>query len=120
MFYDHKLAKIHGLQHFSGTKANKEFWSLETMDAEKDILKITAHEKLLGAAARFPPKGNNSAAKNGSPDAVSAKTKRNRHQHQMYQKRQKAKKATEKQQQNQPKAATAATSAPTAVVKKDP
>ena len=108
------------MQHFSGTKADKEFLSLETMDAEKDILKIAAHEKLLGAAAKFSPKGNNSAAKNGSPDDVSAKTKRNRRQRQMYQKRQKAKKAAEKQKQNQPKSVTAAATAPATVVKKDP
>ena len=117
LFYDHKLAKIHGLHNFSGTKADREFWSLET----KDILKIKAHEKLLGAASRAPPlKENNSTAQNGSRDEMSSKTKRNRHQRQMYQKRQKAKKAAEKQQQNQQKAATAAASTTTTVVKKDP
>ena len=87
LFYDHKLAKIHGLHNFSGTKADREFWSLDTMDAEKDILKIKAHEKLLGAASRAPPrKENSSANQDGSPNELSSKTKRNRCQRQLYNK----------------------------------
>ena len=88
------------------------------MDAEKDILKIKAHEKLLGATSRAPPhKENNSAAQDGSPNELSSKTKRNRRQCQLYQKWQKAKKAAEKQKQNQPKAATTVALAPPPVVK---
>ena len=87
LFYNHKLAKIHGLHNFSGTKADREYWSLETMDAEKDILKIKAHEKLLGAASRAPPrKENSSANQDGSPNELSSKTKRNRRQRHLYNK----------------------------------
>ena len=81
------MSKIHGLHHYSGTKADREFWSLETMDAEKDILKIKAHEKLLGAASRAPPcKENSSTNQDGSPNELSSKTKRNRRQRQLYNK----------------------------------
>ena len=88
------------------------------MDAEKDILKIKAHEKLLGSSGRAPPrKENSSANQDGSPNELSSKTKRNRRQHQLYNKWQKAKKAQEKQKQNQPKATTTAAPAPPPVVK---
>ena len=34
-FYDHKLAQIHGLHNYSGTMADREYWSHYTMDAKK-------------------------------------------------------------------------------------
>ena len=37
-FYDYKNYQIHGNQAFSGTKADREFWTHDTMDVEKDIL----------------------------------------------------------------------------------
>ena len=46
-FYDHKLSQIHGQHNFSGTKADREYWTHDMVDAEKEILKIKAHEKLL-------------------------------------------------------------------------
>ena len=46
VFYDHKLAQIHGLHNYNGTRANREYWSQDTRDAEKEILKIKAHKKL--------------------------------------------------------------------------
>ena len=92
------------------------------MDAEKDILKIKAHEKLLGAASRAPlRKENSSANQDGSPNELLSKTKHNRRQRQLYNKWWKAKKAQEKQKaQNQPKANTTAATAPPPVVKPDP
>ena len=33
VFYDYKLSQIHGLQDFSGAKADREYWSQDTMDA---------------------------------------------------------------------------------------
>ena len=55
-FYDYKLAQINGHQDFSGTKADREYWTHDTMDAKKDILKVKAHEKLIlqGNQAREP------------------------------------------------------------------
>merc|ERR1712121_83717 len=86
VFYDYKNYQIHGNQAFSGTKADSEFWTHDTLDVEKDILKMKAHEKLIiqGNAARAP-KGNESstaAQKNGSLQ-FSTKTKRNRRQRQL-------------------------------------
>ena len=46
-FYDYKLYQINGNQDFSGTKADREYWTHDTMDVEKDILKTKAHEKLI-------------------------------------------------------------------------
>ena len=87
-YYEHKLAQIHGLHNYSGTKADREYWSHDMMDAEKDILKIEAHEKLLGSSGRAPPCSTNSSAnQDGSPNELSSKTKRNRRQCQMYNKR---------------------------------
>ena len=75
VFYDYKLAQINGNQDFSSTKADREYWTHYTMDAEKDILKIKAHKKLLGSAARAPPRNvNSSANQDGSPNELLAKS----------------------------------------------
>ena len=87
------------------------------MDAEKDILKIKAHKKLLGSTGRDPPhNGNSSANQDGSPNELSAKTKRNRRQRQLYNKRRKNKKAQQKAQINQKQNAS---QAPATVIKSD-
>ena len=81
VYYENKLAQIHGLHNHSGTKADREYWSHDMMDAKKEIIKIKAHEKLLfsGSMNRAPPRNaNGSANQDGSPTEVSAKTKRNR------------------------------------------
>ena len=46
-FYDHKLAQIYGLHNYSGTQADRNYWFHDMMDAEKEILRIKALEKLL-------------------------------------------------------------------------
>ena len=117
VFYDYKLAQINGNQDFSSTKADREYWTHDTMDAEKDILKVKAHEKLLlaGNQARGPSGNVNSAAgQNGVPNELSSKTKHNRHQRQLYNKRRKAKKVQQTAQNNQKGQAPAMT------VKSDP
>ena len=94
-FYDYKNYQINGNQDFSGTKADREFWTHDTMDVEKDILKMKAHEPLLIKcnAARAPQgSGSSAPAQDSSPFRLSAKTKRNRRQHALYQKRKKAQK----------------------------
>ena len=103
-FYNHKLAQINGLYNYSGTKANREYWSHDTMDAKKEILRIKAHERLLssGPMSRVPPRNvNSSANQDGSPTEVLAQTKRNRHQCQLYNKGRKAKRVHQKAQINQ-------------------
>ena len=93
--YDYKLYQINGNQDFSGTKADREFWTHDTMDVEKDILKMKAHEQLLikGAPARTPQgSGSSAAAQDGNPLQLSAKTKHNRRQCALYNKRKKAQK----------------------------
>ena len=88
------------------------------MDAEKDILKIKAHEKLLVSSGSAPPRSANSSTnQDGSPNELSAKTKCNRRQRHLYAKRQKAKRANQKAQ-NQPK--VNATTDPAPVIKTDP
>ena len=117
VFYDYKLYQINGNQDFSGTKADREYWTHDMMDAEKDILKVKAHEKLLlaGNQARGPSGNANSAAgQNGVPNELSSKTKCNRRQRQLYNKRRKAKKAQQAAQNNQKGQAPAVT------VKSDP
>ena len=56
VFYDYKLAQINGNQDFSSTKADREYWTHDTMDAKKDILKVKSHEKqlLLGNQIKGP------------------------------------------------------------------
>ena len=119
VFYDYKLYQINGNQDFSGTKADREYWTHDTMDAEKDILKMKAHEKLLlsGNHNKGPSSNATSTAdQNGVPNKLSSKTKHNRCQRHLYNKRPKAKKVQQKAQ-NQPKAN--ATTAPAPVVKTD-
>ena len=116
VFYDYKLFQINGNQDFSGTKADREYWTHDTMDVEKDILKTMAHEKLIlqGNPARTPSGNANSAAgQDGVPNQLSAKTKHNRRQHVLYNKRRKAKKGQQSPQNNQQ------SQAPAATVKKD-
>ena len=115
VFYDYKLAQINGNQDFSGTKADREYWTHNTMDAEKDILKVKAHEKLIlqGNPARGPSGNANSAAgQDGVPNQLSSKTKRNRRQRTLYNKRKKAKKAQQAAQNNQKGQAPAVTVKP--------
>ena len=86
-FYEHKLAQIHGLHNYSGSRADREYWSQDTRDAEKDIIKIKAHEKLLISANRVPLRNENSSAnQDGSLVGGSAKTKCNKCQRQLYRK----------------------------------
>ena len=87
------------------------------MDAEKDILKVKAHEKLLlaGNQARGPSgNANSTAGQNGVPNELSNKTKCNRCQHALYNKHMKAKKAQQSAQNNQKG------QAPAMLVKPDP
>ena len=117
VFYDYKLAQINGNQDFSGTKADREYWTHDTMDAEKDILKVKAHEKLLlaGNQARGPwGNANSTAGQNGVPNELSSKTKCNRRQRALYNKCRRAKKAQQTAQNNQKG------QAPAVVTKSDP
>ena len=104
------------MHNFSGSKADREYWAQNTRDAEKDILKIKTHEKLLAgfSSNRAPSRNENgSAAQNGNSSRGPARSRRNKRQRQLYKKRQKAKKAQNKQ--NQPK-----TNVVPAPVKSDP
>ena len=115
VFYDYKLAQINGHQDFSGTKADREYWTHDTMDAEKDILKVKAHEKLIlqGNPARGPSGNANSAAgQNGVPNKLSSKTKHNRRQCALYNKFKRAKKVQQSAQNNQKGQAPAVTVKP--------
>ena len=103
-FYDYKLYQINGNQDFSGSKADRKYWTHDTMDVEKDILKMKAHEQLLirGAPARTPQgSGSSAAAQDGNLLQLSAKTKHNRRQRALYNKCKKAQKA-QQQAQNKP------------------
>ena len=80
-FYEHELAQINGVHHFSGSKADREYWSQNTRDAEKDIIKIKAHEKLLAGmpSGKAPSRNENgSAAQDGNSPKVSSTSRNNR------------------------------------------
>merc|ERR1711873_200947 len=42
-FYNYKNYQIFGNEKFSGSKADREYWTHDTLDVEKDILKMQAH-----------------------------------------------------------------------------
>ena len=100
-FYNYKNYQIFGNEKFSGSKADREYWTHDTLDVEKDILKMQAHHKLLfQSSSGRAPKGSGSspAAQNSFLSLqMSSKTKRNRKQRQAYNKRRKAKAVSSKQ-----------------------
>ena len=120
-YYQYKNTQVFGNEKFSGSKADKEFWTHDTFDTEKDILKMQAHHKLVQQATGQLPKvlgGSNAARKDNSSSPSAAKTARNRRQRIAYQKRKKAKAA---QQPGAAKPAnTPAPASATAVKKNNP
>jgi len=108
------------LEKFSGSKADREFWTHDTLDAEKDILKMQAHHKLVQQSGGQLPKvlgGTNAArADNFLSLSSASKTKRNRKTRQAYNKRRKAKAA---QQLGAAKPATTPAPATVTAVKKN-
>ena len=121
-YYQYKNTQVFGNEKFSGSKADKEFWTHDTFDTEKDILKMQAHHKLVQQASGQLPKvlgGSNAARKdNYSMSPSAAKTARNRRQRIAYNKRKKAKAA---QQPGAAKPAnTPAPASATAVKKNNP
>merc|ERR1712121_357510 len=113
--------QIFGNERFSGSKADKEFWTDDTFDTEKEILKMQAHHKLVANAGGQLPKvllGANTAQKdNYLLTPRPSKTACNRKQRQAYNKRRKAKAA------QQPGAAKPTTTPPataTTVKKNNP
>ena len=96
-FYHYKNTQIFGNERFSGSKADREFWTHDTFDTEKDILKMQAHHKLVSQSSGQLPKvytGSNTARKDNYLMVPGpSKTARNRRQRQAYNKRRKAKAA---------------------------
>merc|ERR1712121_72257 len=96
-YYQYKNTQIFGNERFSGSKADKEFWTHDTFDTEKEILKMQAHHKLVANSGGQLPKvlsGTNSAQKdNYLLTPRPSKTARNRKQRQAHNKRRKAKAA---------------------------
>merc|ERR1712121_583918 len=96
-YYQYKNTQVFGNEKFSGSKADKEFWTHETFHTEKDILKMQAHHKLVSQSSGQLPKvytGSNTARKDNYSMVQSlAKTARNRRQSIAYNKRRKAKAA---------------------------
>merc|ERR1712121_219595 len=93
-FYLFKNTQIFGNDKFSSSKADREFWTHDTLDAEKDILKIQAHQKLVAQSSGKLPKvlGSNNAAHADNFLSLSSpsKTKCNRKTRQAYNKHRKA------------------------------
>ena len=88
-FYKHKLAQIHGLHSYSGSKADREYWAQNTRDAEKDILKIKTHEKLLTgfSSNRAPSRNENcSAAQDRNSCGGPPRSRHSKCQRQLYKK----------------------------------
>ena len=120
-YYQYKNTQVFGNERFSGSKADKEFWTHDTFDTEKEILKMQAHHKLVANAGGQLPKvllGANTAQKdNYLLTPRPSKTARNRKQRQAYNKRRKSKAA------QQPGAAKPTTTPPataTTVKKNNP
>ena len=118
-FYLYKNTQIFGNDKFSGSKADREYWTHDTLDAEKDILKMQAHQKLVQQSTGRVPKmlGSDNAAHANNFFALprSSKTNRNRKNRQAYNKRRKAKAA---QQSGASKPAITPVPAPVPAVKK--
>ena len=118
-FYTYKNYQIFGNEKFSGSKADREYWTHDTLDIEKDILKMRAHQKLVQQTTGRVPKGH--GAGNAAHDnhflllPSSSKTKRNRKNRLAYNQRRKAKAA---QQSAASKPATTTAPAPAPAVKK--
>ena len=77
------MAQINGAHHFSGSKADREYWTQNTRDAEKDIIKIRSHEKLLfgNITVRAPLSSETSSAlQDGISQVSSSRAKRNQKQ----------------------------------------
>ena len=47
------MAQDNGLDHFSGQRADKEFWAHDKLETEQKILKMKAHEKSLLAISEW-------------------------------------------------------------------
>merc|ERR1711873_115348 len=96
-FYHYKNTQIFGNEKFSGSKADREFWTHDTFDTEKDILKMQAHHRMVAQSGGQLPKvltGSNTARKdNYLMMPGPSKTARNRKQCHAYNKRKKAKAA---------------------------
>ena len=120
-YYQYKNTQIFGNERFSGSKADKEFWTHDTFDTEREILKMQAHHKLVASAGGQLPRvllGSNTAQKNNyllTPRP--SKTARNRKQRHAYNKRRKAKAA---QQSGAAKPTTTPPATTTSVKKNDP
>ena len=81
------MAQINGAHHFSGCKADREYWSQNTRDAEKDIIKIKSHEKLLAGTGQAPSRNESgSAVQDGIPLMSLSRVKRNKKQRLAYKK----------------------------------
>ena len=119
-YYHYKNIQVFGNEMFSGSKADKEFWTHDTFDTEKDILKMQAHHKLVANSGGRLPKvltGTNTARKdNYLMMPAPSKTARNRKQRHAYNKRRKAKAA---QQPGAAKPATTPAPAMATTVKKN-
>ena len=86
-FYEHELAQINGAHHFSGSKADREYWTQNTRDAERDIIKIKSHEKLLTGNGRAPLSTETSSAlQDGITHVSLSRVKRNKKQRLAYKK----------------------------------
>merc|ERR1712121_489428 len=120
-YYHYKNTQVFRNERFSGSKADKEFWTHDTFDTEKEILKMQAHHKLVANAGGQLPKvlfGTNTAQKdNYLLTPRPSKTARNRKQRHAYNKRRKAKAA---QQAGTAKPTTTPPATTTSVKKNDP
>ena len=68
------LAQKKGLTDFSGFRADKEYWVHERQNAEKDILRVKAHEKSLSAISEVEFKRNGKPAQtSGNSDGSVAR-----------------------------------------------
>ena len=102
--YQHIQRKTDGNAAFSGSKTDREFWAVERLDVEKEILKEKAHEKqLAGFSSNNSKKNSNSRGPNSGPGSSensgtpkTGKQKHNAKQRKLYDKRKKAKEAKAK------------------------
>ena len=101
--YQHIQRKEDGNAAFSGSKTDREFWAVERLDVEKEILKEKSHEKQLAALSGTNSKGNSVArgsnpnpGTSGNSNQKTNKQKHNAKQRKLYNKQKKAKEAKAK------------------------
>ena len=105
------------LANYSGTQADKEIWTNNQTDTEKEILRIRAHEKQISSVSQSKGQSGNATGSvegDGNPRGKTVRSKHKKRQRELYNKHKKAKKAQQAKQTINNKAPGASATPPKA------